>query len=158
LKWFNAVFRGEPYQLGNPVHETVIRIEEISRSRLPDKKRVVTFYGELGELDAGDDVTVTAVQHHGRLEAQAIRINDLEMDVRAQGQIPGGVMAGLSLMAAALIVLFVAMVVSFFTSGGIWTVFNALVGVTLSLAGKLLVTLMPLIILYGVYRLFFHRR
>jgi len=158
VKWFNAVFRGRPYQLGNPVHETVIRLEEICRSRIPEEMRALIFYGEPGEMDVGDDVTITAVQRHGRLEAQSIYIHDIKTDVRPQDQIPGGAVIALSVSVAVLVALFVSMVLSFFTSGGIWTVLNTLVGVTLGLAGRLIATLSPLLILLFVYWLFFRRR
>lgn len=151
VKWLNSVFKGQPYQLGNPVHETILRIEEISQSRLPDKMRSLVYYGELGELNVGDDVAISAVKRDGRLVVRNIVINDIESSVHTQGLISANLVRFLSLAAIGLIVLLISVIVSFFTSGGIWMILGALVGGALSLVSKLIVTLAPLAGLIFIY-------
>ena len=158
VKWANAVFRGQPFQLGNPVHETIIRIEEINQARLPDKMRSLVYYGELGELNVGDDVSITAVRKHGRMVIRTLHINDIETDVSAHGQIPAVLLRLLSLMVLVLAASLVSMVISFFTSGDIWAVINLLAGAAFSLLAKALAALGPVAILLLVFWLFFRKR
>ena len=157
VKWFNAVFRGQPYQVGNPVHETIIRIEEISHSRIPNQMRSLVYYGELGELDVGDDVTIRAVRRNDRLIVKDLVINDIETLVRAHGVLSSAAVRMLSFIAIGLIVLLFAMIISFFTSGGIWRLLSALVGGAMSLVSMAIVTLAPIIGLLFIYWLFFRR-
>jgi hypothetical protein len=158
LKWINSIFRGQPYQLGNPVHETIIRIEEICQSRLPDRLRSLVYYGELGELDIGDDVTISAVRRNDRLVIRSMVINDIESAVKPHGQISAAAVRVLAFVSVALVVFLIAGIVSFFTSGGLWTLLGSLVGGTLSIAGKLLTVLAPILGLLFVYWLFFRRK
>ncbi len=157
LKLANALFRGQPYQFGNPVHETIIRIEEISRSRLPDRLRSLVYYGELGELDVGDDVTISAVRKKDRLIIRSIVINDIESAVRPHGQISAAAVRVLALLSFVLVFILLASLISFFTSGGFWVLLGTLVGGTLSILGKLLTVLAPIIGLVFVYWLFFRK-
>ncbi len=158
LKWANAVFRGQPFQLGNPVHETTIRIEEISQSRLPDRMRSLVYYGELNELDVGDDVTISAYRKNSRLIIKRIRINDIESDVKPHGQISAAAMRIVSVIALSCIVFIIAAITSFFTSGGIWKLFDSLVTGTLGIASRLLIILGPIGALVLIYWLFFRKR
>ncbi len=158
VKWINAIFKGQPYQLGNPVHETIIRIENITQERIPDRMRSLVLYGQTGEIDIGDDVTVTAVEQGGRYVVKKLLINDTGADVRAYGQISATVIRILTLISIALAILFVSLVISFFSSGGIWTLLSALVGGTMSIATKLLVTLSPLAALLLIYWLLIRGR
>jgi hypothetical protein len=158
LKWANAVFGGQPYQFGNPVHETILRIEEISSSRLPDRLRSLVYYGELGELDIGDDVNITAIRKSNRLVIKNIVINDIETTVKPHGQVSAAAVRIFTILSILCVVLLVSSIVSFFTSGGLWVLLGALVGGTLNLAGKLLTVLAPIIGLLFVYWLFFRRR
>ena len=114
MKWFNAIFRGQPYQFGNPVYETVIRIEEISRLRIPDQMRSIVYYGEPGELNVGDDITVSAVRRTGRLVARDLVINDIESVIRPYNQISALAVRILSLMAVLFFIFLTATVVLFF--------------------------------------------
>jgi len=150
VKWFNAFFRGQPFQIGNPVHETVVRIEEIGRSKIPDQMRNLVYYGELAEADVGDDVTVSSVRKNGRLIIRSLQINDTGSKVRVHNQIPAAAIRVLTVLTIALVVLFVSMLVSFFTSGGIWTLLGTLVGGAVSLGWKLVATLSPLLVLLFV--------
>lgn len=158
LKWGNSFFRGQPYQLGNPVHETIIRIEEISQSRLPDRLRSFVYYGELGELDIGDDVTISAVRMNDRLVIKNIVINDIESTVKPHGQISAAVVRVLALLSLALVVILVSSIILFFTSGGFLVLLGALVDGTLSFVGKLITVMAPIALLLFVYWLFFRRR
>lgn len=158
VKWLNAVFKGQPYQLGNPVHETVIRIENITHERIPDRMRSLVFYGQTGEVDIGDDVTMTVIEQGGRLVVKKLHINDTGADVRADGQISANVIRLLTLISVVLVILFISLIISFFTSGGIWSLLNALVGGTMSIVSKLIVTLAPLAALVFIYWLFFRKK
>ncbi len=157
VKLFNAIFRGQPYQVGNPVHETVIRIEEISHSRIPDQMRNLVYYGELGELNVGDDVTINAIRRSDRLVVKDIVINDIETAVRAHGVLSSAAVRTLTLISLGLILLLFEMIISFFTSGGIWRLLSALVGGAMSLVSMALVTLAPILGLLFIYWLFFRR-
>lgn len=157
MKWFNAVFRGQPYQIGNPVYETVLRIEEICQSRIPDKMRSLIFYGELGELNTGDDVTICAVRKYDRFIVQSLMINDIESLVHANGLISASVVRFLSLLTIVLIGLFVMGIVSFFTSGGFLLLISALAIGIVSVIFKIAAALAPLIGIAFVFWIFFHK-
>lgn len=152
-KWFNAFFRGEPYQSGNPIHETRIRIEEINRSRISEKMRSLVYYGELNELDIGDDVSISAVMSGDRLIVKRLIINDVELQVRTRGLIPAIGIRLLTLLALILVVLLIMMTVSFFKSGGPWTILNALVAALVGIVAKLMVIFLPFIGMFIVYKL-----
>ena len=151
LKWANAVFRGQPYQFGNPVHETIIRIEEISQSRLPDRMRSLVYYGELGELDVGDDVTISAVRGNDRLVIKDIVINDIETSVRPHGQMSAAAVRVLTLLLLVFIYYLFSSIISAFTSGRIFSSLGAL-------ARGIFVTFAPILGLLFVFSLFFRRR
>ena len=157
VKLFNAIFRGQPYQIGNPVHETIIRVEEISHSKIPDQMRSLVYYGELGELDVGDDVTIRAVRGNNRLIVKDLVINDIETAVRARGVLSSAAVRMLSLIAIGVIVLFFAMIISFFTTGAAWRLLNALIGGAFNLVSMVLVTLAPILGLLFICWLFFRR-
>lgn len=157
-KWINAVFRGQPYQLGNPVYETIVRIEEINRSRIPEQMRNFVYYGELNELDIGDDVTITAKRSSNRLEIKGIVINDVDEIVKPHNQLSGIALKLLSLLIVILIIFLVSAIISLFTSGGIWKLLSALVGGALSVLYKLIAVLAPIIVLILIYWFFFKRK
>lgn len=115
------------------------------------------YYGELGELDVGDDVTIRAVRRNDRLIVKDLVINDIETLVRAHGVLSSAAVRMLSFIAIGLIVLLFVMIISFFTSGGIWRLLSALVGVAMSLVSMAIVTLAPIIGLLFIYWLFFRR-
>lgn len=157
VKWLHAIYRGVPYQFGNPVHETIIRIENMAQERIPDQMRSLVLYGQTGEIEVGDDVTVTAAAQGGRFVVKKLFINDTESYVRAYGQISAAAIRVLTLITAALVLSFVLMAVSLFSSGRIWSLLGALTGGALSLVSKLVVTLAPLAVLVFIYWLFFRR-
>ena len=158
VKWLHAICRGVPYQFGNPVYETIIRIENMTQERIPDQMRSLVFYGQTGEIEVGDDVTVTAVVQGGRFVIKKLFINDTESYIHAYGQIPAAAIRVLALITAALVLSFVLMVVSLFSSGRIWSLLGSLMGGALSLVSKLVVTLAPLAVLVFIYWLFFRKR
>lgn len=151
VKWINSFFGGQPFQFGNPVYETVIRIEEITRNRIPERMRNLIYYGDAGELDIGDDITVTAIRKNDRYIIQDVLINDTESRVNPQGQISASSLRMTTLAVFALVILFIYMLVSFFTSGGIWNLLGALAAGISSIIAKFLVTTSPLIGLVIIY-------
>ena len=146
-KWINAIFLGRPYQIGNPVYETNIRIEEISWTRMPDQARNLLLYGDPNEISIGDDVNVTAVRRGDRLIVQDLVVNDVGGSVRMHGMISAAAFRLLALVVVLLIMLLVGAIVSFFTSGGFWTLLEALVGVVMALVLKLAAILLPIVLL-----------
>lgn len=157
-KWLAAVFLGQPYQLGATVHETCIRIEEFSCSRLSEQMRNLVYYGQLNDLNVGDDITAAAVLRHGRLIVKELSIHDVESDVRARGQISSAAVRLLTLLAAALAALLAACLAQALRSGAVWALLGAAAGLLVTLAYKLLVLLAPLIILLFVHWLIFWKR
>lgn len=155
VKWFNAVFRGRPFQIGNPVHETILRIEEITDSRIPDQMRSLVYYGELGELNVGDDVSIRAARQNGRLVVKELFINDIESEIRPHGVVSAAAIRIVTLLTIAVVAFLLASIISFFTTGGIWRVMSALVGGAASLAYMAFVTLAPVLGLIFVYWIMF---
>ena len=150
-KWFNAVFRGLPYQIGNPVYETNIRIEEIKWSRIPEQAQNLAFYGDPGELDVGDDVSVTAVRKNNRYVVKNITINDVNGSVRMRGLVPAALIRAITLCAVLLIVVLTAGIVSFFSTGGFWTLLGAIASGIVLILSKIIAALAPIIILVIVF-------
>ena len=146
LKWFNAIFRGQPFQFGNPVYETNIRIEEITRHRMPESERNIVFYGQAGGLAAGDDVEISAVRKGGRLIARRITNNNTLARIRSGGMISAGVIRLFLLLFLVLFLFFVDGIVSFVSSGGIGFLLSALVGGTVNIVIRLLEIFGPLLI------------
>ncbi|MBQ6610437.1 MAG: zinc ribbon domain-containing protein [Oscillospiraceae bacterium] len=157
-KWLAAVFLGQPYQLGDTVHETCIRIEEFSRARLSEQMRNLIYYGQLNDLNVGDDITAAAVLRRGRLIVRELTVHDVESDVRARGQIPPAAVRLLTLLAAAFAVLLAALLVRAFRSGAVFTLLAAAAALLLRLVYKLLVLLAPLLMLLLVYWLILGKR
>lgn len=157
VKWFNAFFRGQPYQFGNPVHETTIRIEEITDSRIPNQMRNLVFYGEVGDLNVGDDVTVSTVSSGGRLIIRDLYIHDVETTIQTRGVSAWGVRI-LTLAAIGLIVFLFAAIISFFSSGGFWTVLDRLMIGLFNLLIKIIIALSPIGALLFVYWMFFRKK
>ncbi len=156
-KWFNSVFRGIPYQRDNPEYETVIRIEEISRTRMPDRMRSLVFYGELPELNEGDDVSISAVQRSGRLVVKNIIINDIETAFSAYGLHSATAMRLFSIIMMVIAAALVFSIISFFSSGGIFRLIGAVTDMAVGLVTKLLIAIAPLLVMIFIFRLFFGR-
>lgn len=158
LKWANSFFRGLPYQLGNPVYETVIRIEEIQSGRMAERMRNLTYYGEANELSIGDDVAVSTINRQGRTIIRRLWINDTESPLHPRGQISATTVQILTLSALFCILLLLSGIVSFFTSGGLWTLIGAITGGIVSIAMKLLVMTAPLLGLVFIYWILFRKK
>lgn len=158
VKFFNSIFRGQPYQIGNPVHETIIRIEEISHSRIPDHMRSLVYYGEIGELNVGDDISVTAIKKDGRLIIRDLIINDIDDSVHPHGVIPAEAFRAISIIIILIAIMLIASIISFFTTGAVWNLLAVLVNLVMSIIGKIIRICAPLLVVLFIYWIFFRRR
>lgn len=117
-KWVNAIFRDEPYQLGNTSHETIIRIEEFHDGHVAGRKRDLIYYGDVeGRFNYGDDVNITAKRRGDRYIVTKMYLNETDSRVRTGPQIPAVVIAFLTLILLIAIAFIIAGIVSLITSG-----------------------------------------
>ena len=158
VKWANAVFRGEPYQIGNPVYETMIRIEEFDEHRLSATMRNLTFFGDAqGQVDVGDDIQAETKRRGGRYVITSLYINDTEARVRTAAQLSSGAVLGITIGVLLLCFLLIRSIIRFFTTGAIWTMLAALVGGAVGLGLKLITILAPILIMCFIIWLFFRK-
>ena len=134
-KWVNAVFRGEPYQLGNTTHETIIRVEEFHNGRVAGRKRDLVFYGDVeGRFKNGDDVSITAKHRGDRYIVTRMYLNETESRVRPGPQIPAGIVAILSLIILVAAIYLVGGLIAFITSGALWVLLEKAVSLIIVIA------------------------
>ena len=151
---FNALFRGEPYQLGSTTYNrgaatcyrTRIRIEEFVNARLSTEKRELIFFGDCeGRITYGDDVTITAKKRGDRYIIKSLRCNDTSTNVKAEAQIPPTVVWSIVLTLACFLIALVAGVSEMASTG--------------ELTGLIANAMLPMaVIWYIVYRIRRRRR
>lgn len=90
-KFFNAIFRGEPFQLAHQTSEYTIRIESIQED-YPTEVADVCLYGNyLGRMHVGDEVEVDAKDLGNRRIGRSVYNHTTCSVVRPGLQIPAGV-------------------------------------------------------------------
>lgn len=149
--------RGVPLQFGNPVYETIIRVEEITDSRIPSQTRSVVFYGNAqGQVDIGDDITVNARRRQDRIIARSIYVNDTESNVHT----PLTLNAPALLIAIAAVLLLVLCLlyafIEWITSGVFIDPLMGILGAFLYFGFKILAALAPIILLIWIVRKLLH--
>ena len=157
LKLLDSLIRGRPFQFGNPVYETIIRIEEITDSHIPDQTRVLTYYGELREVNIGDDISVESVQRNGRNIVRRITIHDADnMLVTPQNQIPGWIMRIILVSAIVICCSVVIDLFSFVFTGKFGILLTGIFELLLQLLSGLISALAPVAILCFIAWLILH--
>lgn len=147
-KWTNSIFRGEPYQLGNTSHDSVIRIEEFHSGRVAGRKRDLIFFGDVeGRFKIGDDVSISAKKRGDRYIVTRMYLNETESAVRPGFQIPAIVVAGLTLAVIALIIFLVSGIINFVSSGTF-----------IALLERAIIVIVIIVALFGYIRSRFRRR
>ena len=135
LKLFNALFRGEPYQLAHQTIEYTIRVEPITDG-VPTEVTDFCLYGSfLGRLQVGDEVIIRARDCGDRRVATHIYNQTTGSVVRPGFQIGAGLIRGLAAFLTILLVWLVWGAVELIRSGAI-----------LALVLGLVSALMPLLI------------
>lgn len=153
----DCFIRGVPFQFGNPVYETIIRVEEITDSRIPSQTRSVVFYGNAqGQVDVGDDISVNARRRQDRIIARSIYVNDTESTVHT----PLTLNAPALLIAIAAVVLLILCLlyalIEWFTSGAFIEPLMGILGAFLYFGFKILAALAPIILLIWIIRKLLH--
>ena len=134
-KWVNAVFRGEPYQLGNTSHETIIRIEEFHNGRVAGRKRDLIYYGDVeGRFNHGDDVSITAKRRGDRYIVTNMYLNETESIVRPGSQIPAGIISILSLLLLVAAIYLVSGIIAFINSGALFVLLEKAITIIIVVA------------------------
>lgn len=134
-KWVNAVFRGEPYQLGHTSHETIIRVEEFHNGRVAGRKRDLVYYGDVeGRFNYGDDVSITAKRRGDRYIVTNMYLNETESRVRPGPQIPAGIIAILSLILLVVAIYLIGGIIAFITSGALFVLFEKAITIIIVVA------------------------
>lgn len=135
LKLFNALFRGEPYQLAHQTIEYTIRVEPITDG-VPTEVTDFCLYGSfLGRLQVGDEVIIRARDCGDRRVTTHIYNQTIGSVVRPGFQIGAGLIRGLAAFLTILLVWLVWGAVELIRSGAI-----------LALVLGLVSALMPLLI------------
>ena len=135
LKLFNTLFRGEPYQLAHQTIEYTIRVETITDG-VPTEVTDFCLYGSyLGRLQVGDEVIIQARDCGDRRVATHIYNQTTGSVVRPGFQISAGLIRGLAVFLALLLVFLVWGAVELIRSGAL-----------LALVLGLVSALMPLLI------------
>lgn len=135
LKLFNALLRGEPYQLAHQSIEYTIRVEPITDG-VPVEVTDFCLYGSfLGRLQVGDEVVIQARDRGDRRVATHIYNQTTGSVVRPGFQISAGLIRGLAAFLALLLVWLVWGAVELIRSGAL-----------LDLVLGLVSALMPLLI------------
>lgn len=135
LKLFNTLFRGEPYQLAHQTIEYTIRVEPITDG-VPTEVTDFCLYGSyLGRLQVGDEVIIQARDCGDRRVATHIYNQTTGSVVRPGFQISAGLIRGLAVFLALLLVFLVWGAVELIRSGAL-----------LALVLGLVSALMPLLI------------
>lgn len=103
-KFINALFSGEPYQLGYTTFVTVSRIEEQGENT-QNQAWDITLYGNMQNIFAiGDSVTVTAQRVGNRLIAHRIFNHSINSNVYVQPLIPAWIIRLFALLLCAIVI------------------------------------------------------
>ncbi len=134
-KLFNSLFRGEPYQFAHQTIEYTIRVENITDGFPTEVTDFCLFGSYLGRLQVGDEVVVHAKNLRDRRVVKSIYNQTTSSTVRPGLQIPAGIISGVSLIVALVIIALICKLIWLFKSG---TMETGLAAIT--------VALMPIII------------
>lgn len=146
-KIVNTISRGEPYQLGNTSHESVIRIEEFHNGRLATQRRDLVMYGDVeGLIQIGDDVTAWTIRRNNRYIIQNLYSHETNSDVTPGPQMPAWGILGLVLLIVGIFASLIYGMVAFIQGGGPARIVDMLVGAILGLIMEAL----PLLLVIGV--------
>lgn len=145
--------RGVPFQFGNPVYETIIRVEEITDRGIPSQTRSIVFYGNAqGQIDIGDDVSINAVRRNDRIIARSVFVNDTESNVHT----PLALNALLLLLVIVAVVLLALCllfsIVEWFASGAFVEPLLGIIGAFLYFGLKVLIAIAPIVLLIWIFR------
>ncbi len=88
LKFFNSLFRGEPYQFAHQTIEYTIRVESMDEG-LPIELKDFCLYGSyLGRMQVGDEVIIRAVNRRDRRVVRAIYNQTTDTNIKPGFQLP----------------------------------------------------------------------
>lgn len=126
-KLFNAVFRGEPYQLAHQTIEYTIRVENITDD-ISDEVTDFCLYGSyLGRLQVGDEVLVKAKNFRDRRVVKSIYNETIGTTVKPGLQIPAEIIRGIILVFLFILLALMCGIVWMFKSGAIAVFVSALI-------------------------------
>lgn len=116
-KLFNSLFRGEPYQFAHQTIEYTIRVENITDGFPTEVTDFCLFGSYLGRLQVGDEVVVRAKNFRDRRVVKSIYNQITNSTVRPGLQIPAGIISGISLILALVLIVIICELIWLFKSG-----------------------------------------
>lgn len=141
----NTVLHGEPYQFGNTARETILRLDEIQDGRLSTERRDLTIFGDpSGMIAIGDDITATAVRHGDRYIIKSLYSNETRSSISMRGQLPGILYTTMIFAVMLLVISIIYGIITFITSGGLVSMFDAILAAVMSL----IISFLPYIVLF----------
>lgn len=107
-KLWNAIFFGEPYQLGHTSFVTIFRVEEHTTRGYPEQARDIVLYGNMQNIFAtGDDVTLSARKKGSRLVADRVFNHSINDYIKLQFYIPASIISFFVLIAVIVVILII---------------------------------------------------
>lgn len=131
-KLFNSLFRGEPYQFAHQTIEYTIRVENITEDFPTEVTDFCLFGNYLGRLQVGDEVVVRAKNLRNRRLVKSIYNQTTNSIVKPGFQIPAGIIRGIFLIPALVIIALICGLVWLVKSGTMEVALIAIMAVLMS--------------------------